>query len=152
MDALRLFIGAFCFSFPTTLAAQDILNLDGYKFYDPSVTILDESCKSIAVANLGKQAEGLQTVGFGMPANWDSLFEGVHFFSYGNVSFKSTAGDVTGSMLCAVIPAKNTIVEMAFNFDGRGLAGFRSITSKPRNESYRTSHIIQTPTQSSGTE
>jgi len=131
--------------------SAEAVKVGGYEFNQPADVLADNSCQAIAVEELAKQAEGLTALEFSMPTFWNSLIKGVRFFTYSNVVVRSDYGDTNATVVCALAPDQNVVIEIATVFDGKGLAGFKSFLNKPRSESYRSSHVMQTPTPITGT-
>jgi hypothetical protein len=131
--------------------SAEAVKVGGYEFNQPADVLADNACQAIAADKLSNQAEGLTALEFTMPTYWDSLIKGVRFFTYSNVVARSDYGDTNATVVCALAPDQNVVVEIAFVFDDKGLAGFKSFLNKPRSESYRLSHVMQTPTQITGT-
>ena len=132
--------------------AQTIEIKEPYSIHDDNDALTDGACKREAVKRLSEKAEGLEKVAFAMPTYWKSNIQNVEFFLYSDVTFYSSFGDVDGSVLCVTAPNHNLFVEMMFEFEESGLAGFRSfIPGKTPEETKRVTYVDQNSTQMIGT-
>ena len=134
----------------TPAFAADAVKVGDYELYREADVLADNACQNIAVETLSQQAEGLKSLEFSLPTFWTSLIKGVRFFTYSDVVVRSDHGNTKATVVCVLAPEQNVVVEIAFAFDNKGLAGFKSVINKPRSESYRSSFVMQTPTQITG--
>ena len=128
-------------------AAQTITQVEDYTLFDESTVAADTACQQNAARNLGRVAEGFNEMQVPQPRFWDSNITGIRVFTYSNVKLLSDHGSFDADIVCITAPERKAIVEIAMSFEGKGMAGFRSITSKPRSESFRRSTVFQTVTE-----
>ena len=128
-------------------AAQTITQVDDYTLFDQSAVAADLACQQNTARNLGRVAEGFNEMQVPQPQFWDSNITGIRVFTYSNVKLLSDHGDFVADIVCITAPERKAVVEVAMSFDGKGMAGFKSITSKPRSETFRQSTVFQTVTE-----
>ncbi|UWQ03984.1 hypothetical protein [Aliiroseovarius crassostreae] len=132
--------------------AQDVVAKEPYEFFQKPTIEADRACQNLMFSTLSDNVEGFSRIEISTPQYWDSNVQGGRMFVYANTAFRSETGDATGQVFCLTLPQKNLIVEIAYIFDGKGLAGFGTLPGLPKNNTYRTMHVMMTPTQYEGTE
>jgi len=108
------------------LAAQSVemSKKNDYEYYVPELTGADQNCQDAIGAALGNQFEGVSAVVIDIPDPWTSMIvQGLGHIMYSAAHIRSDFGDTTATFICNYARADLKVHEIAFRFDGTGLAG-----------------------------
>lgn len=120
-----------------------------YTIADPKMAEIDRACVSAAIEVL-RPADGFNGLKLGFPVHWESTIPGLLFAWYRDVNFRSDHGDTSGGFICTTSRLADSVLEVAFTFDGSGFPGLRAPPGKPLGESRIGSFVSGSAVKISG--
>jgi hypothetical protein len=94
-----------------------------YSFYSLQDKASDFACLKEIRNILTDKLNTEYTIEVEMPNPWDSSIDGYRIFYYADVHVESKFGASTGGAICTLRQQNLSVVEIALQFDGRGLPG-----------------------------
>ena len=96
-----------------------------YSWTDPTLQAMDAACLSSSKTPLQSDFDGSAGLENQMPQYWSDAMPGVAIFIYPHTKFLSSFGEVDGSITCLFDVQKQAVVNIGFQFDGKGLASYK---------------------------